>query len=47
MPKDAVGCKVKKYINTIGNKKITRVIKTFTMKDGSVQTQEEVDEEYI
>jgi hypothetical protein len=32
---------------TIGNKKITKVIRTFTMKDGTTEVMEEIDEEYV
>lgn len=47
MPEGALSCKVKKLIKTVGNIRITRIIKIFKMKDGSVETQEEVEEEYV
>ena len=47
MPEGAVGCKVKKYIKTVGNKKTTKIIRTFTMADGSTEVLEEIDEEYL
>ena len=47
MPEGAISCKVKKYIKTIGNKRITREIKIYTLKDGTVETHEEIDEEYV
>lgn len=47
MPPGAVSCKVKKFIKTVGNKKTTKIIRTFTMNDGSTEVIEEVDEEYV
>ena len=47
MPEGAVSCKVKRYIKTVGKVRTTRVIKTFIMGDGTTQTLEEVDEEFI
>lgn len=47
MPQGAVGCKVKKFIKTVGNVKTTKIIRTFTMADGSTEVIEEVDEEYV
>lgn len=47
MPDGAVSCKVKKFIKTVDKKKTTRVIRTFTMADGSTEVIEEVDEENL
>lgn len=47
MPEGAVSCKVKKFIKTVGNKRTTKVTRTYTMKDGSIEIVEEIDEEYI
>jgi len=47
MPEGAVSCKVKKFIKTVGNKRTTKVIRTYIMADGSTEVLEEIDEEYI
>ena len=47
MPEGAVSCKVKKLIKTVGKVRTTKVVKTFFMADGTTQTLEEIDEEYI
>lgn len=47
MPDGAVSCKVKKFIKTVGNKRTTKIIRTFTMNDGSIEVIEEVDVEYV
>ena len=47
MPEGAVGCKVKRFIKTVGNVKTTRVVKTFIMADGSEEVHEEIDEEFV
>lgn len=35
MPEGAVSCKVKKFIKTVNKVRTTRIIKTFTMNDGT------------
>lgn len=47
MPEGAVSCKVKKFIKTVGKVKTTKIIKTFIMEDGTTQTLEEIDEEFV
>lgn len=47
MPEGAVDCKVKRIIKRVGNKKITKTIRTYTMENGEKEVEEEIDEEFV
>lgn len=46
-PPDVQPIKVKRFISTIGKKRITKIEKTFRLKDGTEQMVEEIEEEFL
>lgn len=46
-PEGAVKCSIKKVTKQKGSKKVTQTIKVYTMRDGSSETHEYINEEYM
>ena len=44
-PEDAVACTIKRFVKIVNKKKIVRVVKIYTLKDGSQEQVEEIKEE--